>query len=466
MCARRLLFKCLPLTLAAMALLVTGCPHNHYIVQLKPQGGRIERTLIFYCEDGVNTNTGVPNYRPFSPVELAAITSLYPARSLTNDGGRFTVRGEFIGQLPEDVGGMGVYTNLVTRLGSAAFYVERFRGNDDLAGLTERRFQAADQLADLFVGWSQMELGREPGYDQLRRFLDVDFRRDLKNVGSYVWAGQLAGNYKTNANEEFTVRFGQYLLERGYFKVGEMPVLFRDASDNDTPAMLRRIQRLVARKMGMPETEPWPAALAFLADETTMEKSFDKYIATTEAYRTRLKEWEEDKNRKPDAKEPDPSAVANDAFMNLLALDLFGQSDHLVVRLSLPSSPAHSNGRWDEALQQVVWESDIEGRTNASHFPFTCYASWAQPDREFQEKHFGKVALTGDGLTQYCLWRSSQGQQAGDEWDAFIASLQPGMGLVEKLGAFRFRDEPDQVGTNKIPSRSACPRELLKTALQ
>jgi len=56
-----------------MALVVTGCPHNQYIVQLKPQGNSIERTLVFYREDGVNTNTGAPNYQPFEAGELAAI---------------------------------------------------------------------------------------------------------------------------------------------------------------------------------------------------------------------------------------------------------------------------------------------------------------------------------------------------------------------------------------------------------
>ena len=25
----------------------------------------MQRTLTFYCEDGVNTNTGAPNYQPF-----------------------------------------------------------------------------------------------------------------------------------------------------------------------------------------------------------------------------------------------------------------------------------------------------------------------------------------------------------------------------------------------------------------
>jgi len=463
------LYKCLPFALAAMALVVTGCPHNQYVVQLKPQGSRIERTLVFYCEDGVNTNTGTPNYQAFNADELAAITALYPARGMTNNGGRYIARGEFTNELPADVGGAGAYTNLTTSLGEAGFYVERFRGNDNLAAMSERHFQAADRLADLMVGWSRMELGREAGYDKLHQFLDVDFRRDLKNLGAYWWEGQLASSYKTNADEEFAVRFGQYLFERGYFTIGEIPGLFRDVSGDDSQALLRRIQRLVAGKMGVPETEPVPASLAFLADETMMEKSFDKYLAGTDFYRAKLKQWEEDKKLKPDTKQPEPSEVANDAVGNLVGFDLFGQPDHLAVRLSLPSSPVHSNGRWDKALKQVVWETDIEDRTNASHFPFVCYASWAQADQAYQKKHFGRVILTGDELTQYCLWRSSQDKQAGGEWDAFVASLQPGSGLVKKLDAFRFPGEPDQAGTNsqrKIPSPSVYPRELLKAALR
>ncbi len=462
------LCKCLPFALAAMALVVTGCPHNQYIVELKPQANTIERTLVFYCEDGKNTN-GTPNYRSFDTNELAAITALYPAHGVTNDGGRYVARGEFTNELPADVGGAGAYTNLTTSLGEAGFYVERFRGNDDLAGMTQQRFKAADQLADLFVGWSRMELGRQPGYGKLRQFLDVDFRHDLKNLSSYWWEGQLASSYETNADEEFVVRFGQYLLERGYFTIGEIPALYRDVSGDESQALLRQIQRLVARKMGVPDTEPVPASLAFLADETTMNKSFDKYLAGTAQYRAKLKQWKEDKKLKPDLKRPEPSEVANDAVGNLIEFDLFGQPDHLAVRLSLPSSPVHSNGRWNEALKQVVWETDIEGRTNASHLPFSCYASWAQADQEYQKEHLGKVALTGGELTQYCLWRSSQDKQAGDEWDAFIASLQPGSNLVERIDAFRLPSEPAQAGTNgqqKIPSPSVYPRELLKAALQ
>ena len=466
---RHLLHQCLPFVLAAMAIVVTGCPRNQYIVELKPQGNRIERTLIFYREDGENTNTGAPNYQTFDAGELAAIAALYPAGGLTSDGDRHVVRGEFANELPHDVGGAGAYTNLVTSLGEAGIYVERFRGNDDLAGMTERRFEVADQLADWFVGWSRMELGQAPGYDRLYQFLNEDFRRDLKNLGAYWWEGQFVANYKTNANEELAVRFGQYLLERGYFSIGETPGLFRAVSGDDPTALLPRIQRLVAGKMGVPETEPVPALLAFLGDEATMDQSFDRYLAETDAYRARLKQWEEKNAGKPDAEPPEPSVVVNDALGVLIGCDLFGQADHLVVRLSLPAAPVHSNGRWDQGLKQVVWETDLEGRTNASHFPFFCYASWTQANPEFQEQHFGRVILTGDELTQYCLWRSSLDAQQGDQWDAFLAGLKPGEGLAKTLDAFRFPGEPASAGTNnlqKVPSLSACPRELFKSALQ
>jgi hypothetical protein len=135
------------------------------------------------------------------------------------------------------------------------------------------------------------------------------------------------------------------------------------------------------------------------------------------------------------------------------------------VRLSLPSAPNYSNGSWNQALKEVVWKSDIEGRTNESHFPFFCYASWVRPGQKYQEEHFGKVALTGDGLLGYCLWRGGLDKSGGAQWDDFVASLRPGGELVKRVNASRLQGEPNQTPTNTASS-SSYPRDLLKSVLE
>ena len=474
--------KCLPVLLAALAFLVTGCPKNEYVIDLKPQGKSLERSLEFHRADGGNTN-GIPMYEAFDPSELALIAAGYPTDSLQTKGSNcYVVQGKFTSQMPPDVGGAGTYTNLVTSLGTAGFYVERFRGTDDLAGIIERRIKAADQFADIFVGWSRMELRRKPNYEKLRHFLDVDFRRDLRNLTLYCWENQLVSDYKTNdlegkpgtdwlalysnssVTEEFAVRFGQYLFERGYFRVGELPPLCRAllGDEMDAQAVRLGIQRVVARKMDVPDSAPIPRLLDILADEASLTNSFAKYLASTEAYRSKLKQWEKDKKLKPDALKPEsPEAGADDVYRALgLFDDRRGSPDHLMVRLALPTAPIHSNGRWNDARKQVIWESNIESRTNAMHLPVTCYASWAQADESFQKDHFGKVALTGDELSKYCLWRSGLSIQRGNEWNAFLSGLKPGTELIKKLDGFRFSGESGQEETGNYP------QELLKKALQ
>jgi hypothetical protein len=458
--------QCLALALVTLMFLVTGCPHNDYTVQLKPHGHDIERTLIFYCANGTNQYTGGPNYQGFDPAELAAINALYPANGLTHAGGIYRARGEFTNALPGDVGGTGAYTNLATSLGEAGIYIERFRGNDDLAGRAERRLKAADQLTDLLIGWSRMELRHESGYPKLQHFLEVDFRRDLKNASAYWAECQFIETYQTNAVEEFISRFSQYLWERKYFTIGEVPYLSTIFAENDTPAIYGLLQRLVARQMGVPDTEPVPTSLAFLANETAMNRSFDKYLVTTKSYRASLKQWNTDKKAKPDLERPDPEAAIDPALKDLIAFELFETPDHLTVRLTLPLPPAHSNGRWDDSLKQEIWESDIPGRTNDARAPFFCFANWAQPDDSFQQEHFGKIALTGDRLTQYCLWRSSLDPQLGREWDAFLFNLEPGAELIKRIEDFRFTSESTNASHQPaISSPSYYPRTLLQGVL-
>src|SRR4051812_34240033 len=124
------------LGLAVLAAFVTGCPKNQYIVELTPRENTVERKLIFYREDAANTNSSKPAYEQFPPGELAAITSVYAPGATLDKGGQHIATGVFAGALPSDVGGAGSYKNVVTSLGSAGCYLERFRGCDDLLAVS------------------------------------------------------------------------------------------------------------------------------------------------------------------------------------------------------------------------------------------------------------------------------------------------------------------------------------------
>ena len=464
---RRPGFNYLPLALAAAALFLTGCPNNQYIVELKPQGDVIERKLVFYRADGVNTN-GVPNYEAFDPQELAAITALYPPGALTNDGDRHEALGLFSNELPDDVGGAGYYTNLSTSLGETGFYAERVRGNDDPAAVSERRARAAERLAVLTIGWTEAELGHEPGYDKLRQFLDSNLQRDLENVGSYWWYEQFAPVSATNGNADFVMRIGQYLLKRDYITLADIPTLLKDQVTDDSHPLSFWIRRLVARKLGVSESK---SSVEFLLDDDKMEKSLGQYVAGTDLYRARLNQWEAKEKAHPDDKPPTAKDFVDEQVASLLDLDagMFGQRDHLVVRLTLPTAPIFTSGQWDAAAGQVVCDTDIVDRTNTTQFPVSCYASWSEANERFQTDHLGKVALAGDDLMNYCLWRNALTPQSGGEWDTFMAGLTPGPELVKTVDAFRFSDEPITVVTNadsKIPSPSAYPRNLIKNVLK
>lgn len=447
------------LALIALAVLVTACPRNQYVIELTPQGDGVARQLTFYREDGTDTN-GVPNYQAFPDDQLAAIKAVYPPDAVKPDGKRFVARGIFSGAMPGDIGGAGNWLCLATSLGQAVLYAERFRGNDDLAGAAAKRLQAADQLADLVVGWSRQELGAESGYENLGKFLDVDFRRDLKNLGVYQWAGGLAETYRAKASDEFVVRYGQYLLEHGYLKMHQLPEWFAALAHDDSGPTWMLIQRLVADKLGLASNTPLPPSFAFLADEKTAQASFEKYLATSELFRARHQEWEKERANHPDAKAPQPEDLETELVSAVLGWDLGGSEDHLTVKLALPSEPIHTNGKWDAARQRVIWEAELGDQLERPKLPAFCYASWSAANRSFQEAYFGRVLLRGEELLQYCLWHASLNATYASEWDALLNSAKPNTALTTLLDDFQFSGE-----TSLTNSAAELPRALLRTAL-
>ena len=117
------------------------------------------------------------------------------------------------------MGGAGRYLHWNSSLGSAAIYMERFRGQDDLASLIDQRRRPPTRLADLLLEWFSAELHDQPKFAQLRTFLDDDLRRDLSNLVVYgLIAESLANRRPILKRRPRTLPLGMActLIERGY----------------------------------------------------------------------------------------------------------------------------------------------------------------------------------------------------------------------------------------------------------
>lgn len=409
---------------------LAGCQdHNRYELELQPEGAEMVRTL---------TAWRVPENRSrdrFPPAELRHLSALYP-EPLAAVVGRHAFRGRFGPKMPTDVGGAGDYHFTNTAMGSAAIYIERFRGSDDVEAHINDRRQAADTLANLLVGWFQREIGRDPNFAKIRTFLERDFRIDLRNLSHY-WAMARAGTHQKAAlQQEGWARAAMYLVEHGYFRLEEVPAAIRVETTNDAAQQVRFVIDLLSRKIS-PEDQPSIArSLAFLTDTAQAERSLDAYLRTTPDFRRREQAWRQAQVKSPTAPPPDPKDIVLDLVARLFfGLDLLSQNDELRVALSVPLQPFATNGTYLTASNQVIWTASLG---HGNELPVLAYAAWSVPDVLFQETHFGDLALTGEDLANYVAWYT--GLEAGQrqEWDTFLAALEPGPGLSELVRAFRF----------------------------
>jgi hypothetical protein len=282
-------------------------------------------------------------------------------------------------------------------------------------------------------------------------------------------------------------------MERGYLKIEDLPEGFCAArNDPEHSRWLTQImQRTVAAKLGIPKTKPIPASLEFLNNPDRAWKSWEDYLCTTDVYRAKLRHWQKEKvvselgvfqrrifgifsaqsrtNSSPPPGvpgKPQPSEVTDELFKELIDFDL-GTDDHVKVRLTLAAAPDHTNGKWDEARKQVLWDEDMERPDGVQRVPTFCYANWSTADEVAQKERFGKVILTGDDLAQYCLWRAALSKSEAAEWDGMLAGLHPGLGLKDRLETFRFSAASAPRSTNSpATDASALARDLILTGLK
>lgn len=433
------------LELIIVSLFVAGCLEEKYTytIEMKPSGGGIERKL---------TCTG-----DFSNEELERIAKLYENRI-----DRHTFSGRFDRNLPKDVGGAGYYSALSTDMGKAAFYSERFRGNDNINDTLVKVQTIADRCVDFLIGWLEHELGDDPNLASLKAFCDKNVRHDVRNLAVYFWLSSISRNLKGIDNGEIPARMMHYVIERGYFGANQMHLL-AEIYEGDNDQSLRLLRQWVAEKMGYASREIASERLAFLSDGKCAEESVERYIRTTDVF---AEAWEAKRLKENDPNAEPPRINVGDVILHDIDFDfdiLSWSESKVEVRLTCTNKLFATNGKIDEQAKQIVWSETIAGNDG---LPTFFYASWSQPDEKFQQEHFGRVVLGDEALARYCAWRANLGQAQGKEWDTFVAGLKPGQDLEGRLKNFRFSSDQQKTPDEEKSDLAQVPRELILAGLK
>ena len=456
-----------------IAAMLAGCVTRHYELEMKPADGKLQRKITTSAQQSTGNEK-----RPLDEEELARIAAVYEADVPQGDGPEHSFSKIFSDRTPNDLGGAGTFTQWVTSLGSTTGYLERVRGDDDIAASLERRREAADRLVDLLIGWSESELAEASELPKVRVFLDTLFRRDLINLGIYAEATEIVNIERSiqgredpsreQGEMEVVARMIQYCVERNYVTPQQLPEwdYAVDQANQQRPGLLiELVQRTLATKIGIAGDQPIPASLTRLSTFDDLNESLRNYLRETEEYRELNAKWEQTPAEQRNADPPDPREImGNLAATAVFPSGLFGGGDRLTATLTTNREPMATNGRWNGEKRRVEWKLSIEGRrAEGEHgsLPNLLYALWAEPAVEVQTKLFGKVVLADDSLFLYCLWRQGLTAEKARRWDEYLATLKPGPDLADRIRAFRFDDEPADTQT-----QSQTIRELLAGGLQ
>lgn len=433
------------LKFAVLLLIIAGCEEYKYSIEMEPGDQGIERKLTI--------SDNVPDEKK------AAIAKLYQNQIAPN-----IFRGTFDTNLPNDVGGAGFYTTFDTDMGKAVLYSERFRGNDNLNDTLDKAKLFVDRVVDFFIGWLEYELGDEPNFAALKTFCNKNLRSDVKNMAVYLWLSNVLEEYKGNDSDEIPMRMIHYFIERDYLESRQ--IYFTSFGIGDDEQTLRIIRQWIAKKMGYSSDANAAEKLDFLSDPGHAKESAQAYIRTTELFK---KAWEEKKLEQNDPNAERPQIDVDEYFEYMmqdidLGPDFFSFNTNKVeVKLACRNEPFATNGRWDEQASQVLWSSNIADNI---HLPTFFYASWGEPNVEFQQKHFGRVVLAGENMAQYCVWRESLNEENAKEWDSFILSLSPGEDLEGRLNSFRFSSERQKEQDEDKSDLAREPRGMILAGLK
>lgn len=427
-----------------LLVIIAGCEEYKYSIEMKPGDRGVERKLTL--------SDNIPEDK------RAAIAKLYEKQIDHN-----TFWGIFDTNFPDDVGGAGYYTTFDSDMGQAVFYSERFGGNDNLNDTLQKMQMIADRIVDFLIGWLEYELGNDPNFVYLKAFCNKSLRSDLKNMAIYFWLSNILKEFKGVDSNEILIRMMQYFVERGYFSPKETLLLLENSDEITEEKAYNLVRRFVSAKMGYSDPNIAVERLKFFSDKEHLEKSMEQYICTTDFFK---KSWEEKKIQENDPNAEPPQIDVGEFITHDIDLkfDLFSwETSKVEVKLACANEPFYTNGQWNRQAGQVVWLSDI---VDDMKLPTFLYASWSEPNMEFQQKHFGQRVLSNENLAQYCIWRENLGEEEGKEWDSFVSSLNPSEDLEERLKAFRFSVSQRKGSDAEENDLAQKPRELILAVLK
>jgi len=462
------------------SLLIPGACKTHvYELELEPDGDGMQRKLNVYVELNTSTN-GKADLAPAPEEELIRLHQVYGAAPETA-GDKATFQGRFESRTPADIGGAGYYLVHRTAMGTMNFYVERFRGEDDIAFQLERMLLAADRIIDLLAGWLENELGRVDGFERLEVFVNADLRQDFKNLLLYVWLGDNssrnvfvdgiggAGGAAIKGTERFEeslVRYGLYLAERGYFDPENLEeileILAAGGKREPAPAVSYRLLRhVLERKVGIDRHGALCRKLLELLQRPDLDTEIEEYLRDTPDYAAELARFQSSGATERGEEPPEPGDVFGKILEDLLIFDpanlFLSEPTRIAVNLDCPGKPQISNGRWQDGEGKLLWSGEI---LDHQKMPGLVYAGWSEPDEHYQKQRFGRVLLREKDLIEYVVWYKGLGPEVARRWDAFVESLDPSEDLRSRLESVKAG------GAGLSGKRAEKAVELLTRALE
>jgi len=437
-----------------IAAACTGCDETIYKIELAPKGNELHRTLTVWRQGG-RRDDGKMQIKEMDEAELATIARAYSKNKPKGGARKHKFTGTFTGVLPDDVGGAGRFARYESKMGAVSSYIERFRGNDRPGEVLESAMKAVDEITDLIIGYLETKLGKNAGFPKLRKFMDTELRKDLKDLSAYSYLAsgtsrlnwlELKKEDSDTLAQEVLARVVVYIIERKYIDLSDAPLLRRVAAEKaQLEKLLDKSIKRIALKAGITDAKFVAKLVSLLSDGKRLDASFEAYLRTTPQYKNLVKD------RKPvkgdaDAPEEDISAselVVQPLLEKIIHLRLdFGGATRIEVQLVLPAKPAITNGKWNAKERAITWKGTLTARDGDTTFlPEICYALWGKPDEKFQKAHFGKVILIDEQLLDYCTWRQGLTDDEAKLWDAVLMKHKAGEDLE---AAVETAVDPDQ----------------------